>query len=711
MAKHALTHKHKLKRISGLIAAIAVSLSGLIPVQANGGVDVTNQSGSFQSTFVNILSASRTSNVIAFNTVDPHYFNDGDVVNTSSISPAGFELINAVVTVVDNDTFTVASSGVDESGTVTGDSIVIKTAKRFAITSIVGDGTDVTVTTSTPHGLTSGARFSIDGSTSDGDSFEVSFGTIVVQTAPSATTFTFASSRVGVGSGGAVLVNLIGENFTVNDTLYFQAVFLDGGTPINAAVRMVAQADLEGRSGTAGQMESVQEPQAGSGENNFLNSNIDFVNGDADSYSELDISFFTGTPGAPVSVTLENLYASVYDIDSSQYAEFSDFTSYFLSTSTELDVIAQGSVATRFKDSTNSSKSDPESKTDHRVTVLFDSVSSFSYRIGKDRTGLSPNTSSAFFQLDLSPGWDVGGAWSAVQAPAVISPLLAKTVTFDSNGGTGSMSSQSAGTASALTSNSFTRSGFTFAGWNTAADGSGDAYADTSSFPFTASTTLYAQWTATGPAPATPYTGPLPIRLDISCLAAGSTGTATLIGERLNTITGATVDGKAITLSAVTVNSIKLGLPSLTAGIYDILYASTSGSITHQSSLTVCASPSPAPGEAIVTEGQAKPFLIAKRFSNYRGDRGPVVARDRAAITAFIKANPGLTQVTCVGSTSGIPIIDRDEALALARAKNACSVVESLVPGVKTRLVASTGKGVGQFYRAVILFGKGTKAN
>lgn len=68
-------------------------------------------------------------------------------------------------------------------------------------------------------------------------------------------------------------------------------------------------------------------------------------------------------------------------------------------------------------------------------------------------------------------------------------------VTFNSNGGTGSMSNQTANTATALTSNSFTRPGYTFAGWNTAANGSGTAYADGASYSFSSSTTLYAQWT------------------------------------------------------------------------------------------------------------------------------------------------------------------------------------------------------------------------
>jgi hypothetical protein len=70
------------------------------------------------------------------------------------------------------------------------------------------------------------------------------------------------------------------------------------------------------------------------------------------------------------------------------------------------------------------------------------------------------------------------------------------TVTFNANGGSGSMANQATNVATPLTVNSFTRAGFTFAGWNTAADGSGTAYANEASYPFTVSATLYAQWTA-----------------------------------------------------------------------------------------------------------------------------------------------------------------------------------------------------------------------
>ncbi|HEY4152444.1 MAG TPA: InlB B-repeat-containing protein, partial [Pseudolysinimonas sp.] len=70
------------------------------------------------------------------------------------------------------------------------------------------------------------------------------------------------------------------------------------------------------------------------------------------------------------------------------------------------------------------------------------------------------------------------------------------TVTFNNNGGTGTMANEVTNAATALTTNSFTRVGYTFSGWNTAANGSGTAYANGASYPFTADATMYAQWTA-----------------------------------------------------------------------------------------------------------------------------------------------------------------------------------------------------------------------
>ena len=71
-------------------------------------------------------------------------------------------------------------------------------------------------------------------------------------------------------------------------------------------------------------------------------------------------------------------------------------------------------------------------------------------------------------------------------------------VTFNANGGSGSLASQSASTATALTLNAdaIKRSGYGFDGWATTQTGS-MAYADGASYPFTASETLYARWLPT----------------------------------------------------------------------------------------------------------------------------------------------------------------------------------------------------------------------
>ena len=75
------------------------------------------------------------------------------------------------------------------------------------------------------------------------------------------------------------------------------------------------------------------------------------------------------------------------------------------------------------------------------------------------------------------------------------------TVTFNPNGGSGSMASQSFTykTSKTLTANAFTRTGYTFNGWNTKADGTGTNYANKANMQNVATTgnlTLYAKWKA-----------------------------------------------------------------------------------------------------------------------------------------------------------------------------------------------------------------------
>ena len=85
------------------------------------------------------------------------------------------------------------------------------------------------------------------------------------------------------------------------------------------------------------------------------------------------------------------------------------------------------------------------------------------------------------------------------------------TVTYNSNGGSGSIPNSgphSVGDTVTLPAASFTREGYTFTGWNTAADGTGTAFAPGAQLTITGNgtapgdLTLYAQWTKTTSQPA-----------------------------------------------------------------------------------------------------------------------------------------------------------------------------------------------------------------
>ena len=83
----------------------------------------------------------------------------------------------------------------------------------------------------------------------------------------------------------------------------------------------------------------------------------------------------------------------------------------------------------------------------------------------------------------------IDGVWDS-------GPVNEITVTFDPNGGEGTMEPQimAAAEDTVLTANAFEREGYAFIGWNTEADGSGSAYADGETVNLSEATTLYAQW-------------------------------------------------------------------------------------------------------------------------------------------------------------------------------------------------------------------------
>ena len=78
----------------------------------------------------------------------------------------------------------------------------------------------------------------------------------------------------------------------------------------------------------------------------------------------------------------------------------------------------------------------------------------------------------------------------------VAAPATKCTVTFDANGGAGSMDVLTAdlGTTVTLPASTFTRDGYVFAGWNTAVDGTGTAIVNGGQLTLGSDATLYAQW-------------------------------------------------------------------------------------------------------------------------------------------------------------------------------------------------------------------------
>jgi uncharacterized repeat protein (TIGR02543 family) len=147
------------------------------------------------------------------------------------------------------------------------------------------------------------------------------------------------------------------------------------------------------------------------------------------------------------------------------------------------------------------------------VTFSYDGgeqlISSSNYVVGTTALilptpTLAGNTFDGWFSSETGGTLiGVGGSsfepTSSMQVYAEWTLVVMDTLTFNSNGGTGSISSSTGvdGSTSVLPSNDgITLLGFAFSGWNTQADGSGTQYAEGASITLTGSETLYAQWTA-----------------------------------------------------------------------------------------------------------------------------------------------------------------------------------------------------------------------
>ena len=125
------------------------------------------------------------------------------------------------------------------------------------------------------------------------------------------------------------------------------------------------------------------------------------------------------------------------------------------------------------------------------------------------------------------------------------------SVTFDANGGSGTMNIETGTATAALSANTFARTGYTFSGWATSTGGA-VVYADRADYAFTSDLNLYAKWTANAPAPSAPVAIPDPLQTSKVISAASefnenSNGEEIIVlGDFNSPISNIAINGKVI---------------------------------------------------------------------------------------------------------------------------------------------------------------------
>ena len=115
----------------------------------------------------------------------------------------------------------------------------------------------------------------------------------------------------------------------------------------------------------------------------------------------------------------------------------------------------------------------------------------------KGNTDKEPDENYRYTFTGWSPEVVVAGEDATYTAQYSATVRVFYTITFNANGGEGSMEPQrfEVGVETRLNANAFTRKDYNFIGWNTAADGSGATYSDGGAIrELTGDMTLYAQW-------------------------------------------------------------------------------------------------------------------------------------------------------------------------------------------------------------------------
>ena len=213
-----------------------------------------------------------------------------------------------------------------------------------------------------------------------------------------------------------------------------------------------------------------------------------------------------------------------------------------------------------------------------RVGVLTKAIKSATYTFNRTSTAQTKTIKTV-----LKGGGE--STTSSCSASISIPALAPATITFNANGGSGTVPSAIStyvGVANTIPSNSLTRTGYTFNGWNTASNGSGTAYATGSTITPTGNVTLYAQWKTTYVKPEIQNL----LAFRVADRSGGASPTVTSTGE-----TGfcrfELVGGANYTFTSATVQFGTATAKSMTKSGSTLYGYSTVGSIAQASAYTV----------------------------------------------------------------------------------------------------------------------------
>ena len=273
--------------------------------------------------------------------------------------------------------------------------------------------------------------------------------------------------------------NITGDGKSQGDQVLFDHVATIGGTVVDALVTTTTL--------TNSTISNYESGASAGGAASYFQVDTDVTT--AGGSALFTITFYVGGsyPGTPVPVVLQNVQVSGIDIDGNQFNSYTGISGYTWSTDTHLTAVpVPGSFPAdvTFQAGAGTGSNAPQDQ----VVVTYGSLSTFTVTVGSANTGTA-YFGVAFKALDFGvPTTSAGTDYSVV---------------YHANGGTGTPPAHTtAKLGQAVTIAAATplkRTGYTFTGWNTAANGSGTAYAVGSplTMPF-GGLALYAQWRSTG---------------------------------------------------------------------------------------------------------------------------------------------------------------------------------------------------------------------